>query len=281
MGLGGYLTWTAVAREIVNASNLPKVFPFEQHGSLIKTIKTPMFENNPYILQEFNSDIMAVPMQLNNPKTNYCKQDTPQKAVHRHDRHIIEQICEFYGIHNPKLKCEMYFSAEEQHRVDKILSDNQVTKCDIVIEPQSNDEYTVNKRYPIEKWQYVADQLMKDGHKLIQIGRSTKDKVLKGVINLTGKTTFREAAVIIQRSTLFVSSEGGLMHAANAVDTPSAILYTGFIHPTMTCYSENTNVWIGKSHGPCGMKMHCQPCFLDAETHDPAEIVEAARSKLK
>jgi ADP-heptose:LPS heptosyltransferase len=276
MGLGGYLTWTAVARELVEASGIRKVFPFEQHGNLIKPVKTPIFDNNPYILQEFSNDV-SIPMQLNNPQTNYCKQDTPQKAEHRYDTHIIQQICEFYGINKPRLKCEIYFGDEEIHVVNKILSHHSMGKF-LVIEPQSNDEYTVNKKYPIEKWQHVADMLLKDGHTLVQVGRETKDHVLRGVINLTGRTSFREAAQIIQRSKLLVSSEGGLMHAANAVEVPAVILYTGFIHPTMTCYPENTDIWLGKEHGPCGMKTYCEYCSSEAALHNPDEIVEAVRS---
>jgi ADP-heptose:LPS heptosyltransferase len=280
MGLGGYLTWTAVAREIVHSSGIPKVFPFEQHGNLIKIIKTPMFENNPYILQDFDSNTTAVPMQLNNPHTNYCKEDTPQKAVHRHDKHIIEQICEVYGVRKPNLKCELYFSESEIDETNKLLEAHKIDTSFIVMEPQSNDAYTINKRYPIEKWQHVADELSKDGHKIIQIGRATKDQLLDNAIDLTGKTSFRTAALVISSSILFVSSEGGLMHAANAVNKDSVILYTGFIHPKMTCYPNNTNIWIGSGHGPCGMKVECTQCTLDALSHDPTRILEAVREKL-
>ena len=277
MGLGGYLTWTAVARELVHRSGIEKVFPFEQHGQLIRPIKTDIFKNNPYISQEFNNE-RAIPLQLNNPQSNYCKQDTPERAVHRYDRHIIEQICEMYGISDPKLKCELYFDNEEISSAQYLVGE---LKDFVVIEPQSNDEYTVNKKYPIAKWQYVADELIKDGHNVVQIGRKTIDQKLKGVIDLTGKTSFREAAAVISLSKLFVSSEGGLMHAANAVSTESVILYTGFIHPTMTCYPENTNIWIGKNHGPCGLKIECQHCKKEALAHNPEEIVEAVRSKIK
>lgn len=281
MGLGGYLTWTAVARELVQRSGIEKVFPFEQHGQLIRPIKSDIFKNNPYISQDFNNE-RAIPLQLNSPQSNYCKQDTPERAVHRYDKHIIEQICEIYGINDPKLKCELYFDDEEIHTAENLVGDLvDNTNGFIVIEPQSNDEYTVNKRYPLSKWQYVADELIKDGHVLVQIGRKTKDQKLSGVIDITGKTTFREAAAIISLSNMFVSSEGGLMHAANAVGTESVILYTGFIHPTMTCYSENTNIWIGRGHGPCGLKVHCQNCYNESLEHDPSEIVEAVRSKIK
>lgn len=277
MGLGGYLTWTAVARELVQRSGIEKVFPFEQHGQLIRPIKSDIFKNNPYISQDFNNE-RAIPLQLNNPQSNYCKQDTPEKAVHRYDKHIIEQICEMYGINDPKLKCELYFDDKEIDTVESLVGER---KDFIVIEPQSNDEYTVNKRYPLSKWQHVADELIKDGHTIVQIGRKTKDQVLSGVIDLTGKTSFREAAAIISLSKLFVSSEGGLMHAANAVGTMSVILYTGFIHPKMTAYPENTNIWIGHAHGPCGLKVHCQNCYKESIEHNPSEIVEAVRSKIK
>ena len=276
MGLGGYLTWTAVAREIHQVAGT-KVFPFEMHGQFIKPVKTEIFNNNPYIQQEFDNTIGA-PMQLNNPTTNYCKQDTPERAVHRYDRHIIEQICEFYGIQSPKLKCELYFSDEELAKSEKLLSGLGEF---IAIEPQSNDEYTVNKKYPLSKWQNVADKLISDGHKLVQIGRKTETQLLEGVTNLTGITSFREAALVIKQSKLFVSSEGGLMHAANAVGTRSTILYTGFIHPKMTCYPENTNIWIGEKHGPCGMKTLCLHCKNESENHDENEIVESVRSMLK
>lgn len=283
MGLGGYLTWTAVAREICNTTGIKKVFPFEQHGqALIKSIKTSMFENNPYFQQEFDAKYPAFPLQLNNPSTNYCKQDTQQKALHRYDKHIIEQICEFYGIKNPKLKCEIYFSEKEKKLALDLMTENLLNKKNfIVIEPQSNDEYTVNKKYSIEKWQSIVDELNNLNLKIVQVGKETKDHLLSNVVNLTGKTNFREAAAIIANSKLFVSSEGGLMHASNAVGTKSVILYTGFIHPTMTAYPENKNIWIGKDHGPCGMKTPCAACAKNVIDHDYFEIVESVKNALK
>ena len=281
MGLGGYLMWTAVAREICKAANVQKVFPFEQHGVFVKTIKTSIFDNNPFIQQSYESDIVAFPMQLNNPKTIYCKHDAVQKAVHRHDKHIIEQVCEFYGINSPKLKCELYFTPHEETNVSSLLQQQELTNNFIVFEPQTKPGYTVNKKYPLEKWQRVVDYLVSTGETIVQVGAPTLDQKLKNIIDLTGKTSFREAACIISRSKLFVSSEGGLMHAANAVGTRSVILFTGFIHPTMTGYPENKNIWIGKDHGPCGMKLLCNQCEKNALEHDPEELILSVKEMLK
>ena len=108
MGLGGYLTWTAVVREINKKSPADvKILPVEAQGTAItKIVKSPIFDNNPHITYDpWNEGEKKVFIQLNNPQTNYCKQDLPDRAVHRKDKHIIAQVCEFYGIEDPELRC--------------------------------------------------------------------------------------------------------------------------------------------------------------------------------
>ena len=261
MGLGGYLFWTAAAREINQRTGL-KCLPVEAYGNgVIKIIKSEIFKNNPHI-EQFNVDtsVTVLPIQLNNPTANYCKQDTPEKAVHRYDKHVIEQICEVYGISDPILKCDLFLT-EEEKLFSKKFHDKMGQRY-ITIEPNTKDEYTLNKRYPHEKWQEIVNDL----HHKIKIVQ------MDNVIDMTGKTNFREAASLISRSEFHVGCEGGLMHAANALDKKCVILLTGFLHPTMTCYPENSNIWIGKDHGPCGMKVLCDKCESEGKKHDPREI---------
>lgn len=281
MGLGGYLTWTAVAREIVRAAGVPgmKVVPVEQYpGGLIRIIRSEIFDNNPNILQDLETSTYCFPIVLNHPQSNYCKKDTPDHATHRYDSHMIEQFCEFYGIKNPDLKCEIFFSLEEEKKVQEMLKD--IPQGFVCIEPQSNDEYCVNKKYPTEKWQKIVDDLVSRGITVVQVGRNNSDHNLINVINLCGKTSFREAALVIKSSRLFLSTDGGLMHAANAVGTKSIIVYTGFVHPRLTGYPSNENIWIGKNHGPCGMKTFCKRCFEESNDHDHREITDLAMSIL-
>lgn len=279
MGLGGYLMWTPLAREVNKRTGGAKMLPVETNGNFIKIVQSPIFENNPYICQDLkdSSHLLAVP--LNNPQTNYCKSDTPTKAVQRHDKHIIQQICDEYGISNVDLKCDLFLSEEERSNARKILKD--VGSDFITIDPHTKDEYTVNKRYPFDKWQNVVDEVRKNlGIEVVQIGSPT-DQILKGVTDLTGKTSFRQAAAIISHSLLHAGPEGGLMHAANAVGIKSVILITGFLHPRMTCYEENSNIWIGEPHGPCGMKVECSQCKQECEDHDEKEIFEEISRMLK
>ena len=281
MGLGGYLTWTAAAREIVQKVGIPgmRILPVEVYtGGLMKVIKDDVFLGNPHILQDIEESSLVFPLQLNNPHTNYCKEDTPQRATLRCDKHIIGQICEVYGIPHPELKCDLYFTDDERSNVRKLLKD--IPRPFIVVEPQAFDEYTVNKKYPTEKWQWIVDQL-RDEIAVVQVGLPSSVHRLTGVVDLLGKTTFREACLVIEAADLLTSGEGGLMHGASAVETDSVIVFTGFNSPGLSGYPNNTNIWIGSDHGPWGMKGLCSKCKLEADTHDPKEILEAIREKLR
>ena len=274
MGLGGYLTWTALAREIYEMHGV-KVIPVEVHGSLTKLIKSPVFYNNPHFLQDFSGEL-GIQIQLNNPKTNYCEIDTPQRAIHKSNKHIIETICEPYGFSKPVLKCELNLDSREKQEVSALLKD--IPDEFITIEPHSNFEYTVNRYYPFEKWQAVIDEISKN-IAVVQIGPST-EKILNNAINLTGKTTFRTAGGIIEKSKFLLSSEGGLTHLATAFNTPAIVMLTGYQTKKMVAYPQNKYIDIS-SHGPCGFKVQCPDCAADAENYDHTKLIRYIQSLLE
>ena len=272
MGLGGYLCWTALAREIKLKYGV-KCIPMEVHGTTIKLIKSPIFFNNRNIIQNFDGT-PGVQMILNHPASNYCIQDTPQKAFHKSDKHIIETICEPYGIKNPKIKCEIFLSDEEVESVNtftKQLSDNF-----IAIEPHSKTNYTPNRAYPVEKWQKIVNQLSKS-IEIVQVG--TEGPVLNNVTDMTGKTTFREAAGIIGKSQLFLANESGLVHAASAFDAKTLVVITGYQTKKMVSYPNNINIDIS-NHSPCGLKIVCPQCADEAKNHNESVITEKILEEL-
>ena len=269
MGLGGYLAWTAVTREVKKRVDEDiKILPCEGDGkNVTKLVRSPVFENNPYIAKP-DEQCRMFPLFLNNPQANYCKTDTPIKAHHRYDKHMIAQMCEFYGIEDPELRCEMYFTQLERDKVAKLTSD---LGDFITIEPASKDNYTPNRMYPFRKWQNVVDDLSKHIN-IVQLGSNTS-KLLDNVIDFRGKTSFREAALVIGESKAFLSTEGGLVHAATTVDTPAVVIITGYQHPDMVAYPQNININLGQ-HGPCGLKVKCDDCFSEVMNHNYKEIVD-------
>jgi ADP-heptose:LPS heptosyltransferase len=280
MGFGGMLTWTAAIREVYKHNNLEKkmakVLPcdYDQYGNYKKTVMDELFLNNPYIYNEDSEQVFYFPLSLQ--ETNYCKEDYPDRAVHRPDKHIIEQICEYHGIVNPELRCDLFFGAGEMEKAEILLEN--VSADFLVIEPYSNREYTANRSYPFEKWQKVVDSLSGD-IEIVQVGIDKK-QLLNNVTDLIGKTTFREAACLIGYSEMLLSTESGLVHAATAVDTTALSIVTGYQDPRMVNYPQNINLYIG-THGPCGWKVPCVACREDAERHDESEIIDSVRGYLE
>lgn len=278
MGLGGYLAWTAVAREVSEKfSGEFKILPCEGHGKTItKIVKSEVFKHNPIISEgDEPKGTKLFPLFVNNPQANYCKKDTPNKAFHRYDKHIIEGMCEVYDIENPKLKCEMFFSNEERDEAQKLIS--QLEEEYVVIEPYSKINYTPNRAYSIENWQKLVNDLS-DYVQVVQVGLSNYP-LLEKVEDMRGKTTFRGATLLIEGSKLFMSTEGGLVHAATAVDTTSLVVITGYQTSKMVAYPQNINVHIG-SHGPCGLKIPCLDCKRDSTEHDYLELLGKATKHL-
>lgn len=272
MGLGGYLTWTAAVREIKkhSAEDL-RIMPVETHGHTItKVVKSPVFENNPNLTYDMSYKNKFY-LSLNRYETNYCKQDLPHRAIQRYDKHIIEQICEFYQIENPELKCELFLTEQEHEKANHMLQD--ISKEFIMIEPHSKRNYTPNRAYPFKKWQNVVDKLTQH-YEVIQVG-FPGNSILENVTDFTGKTTFREAAALMSNAKLFLSTEGGLTHTATAVDTTALVVLTGYQGSKMVSYPQNININIA-THGPCGLKIPCESCIMDAERHNQQIIVERA-----
>jgi ADP-heptose:LPS heptosyltransferase len=217
------------------------------------------------------------PLVLNNPQANYCKKDTPEKAYHRTDAHIIEQYCEVYGIKNPTLRCYIDFFDDEKAEIEKLIKNYIGNKEFITVEPHSKDNYTRNRSYDFEKWQSIVDEL-KEEFTIVQLGNS--NKILNNVVNLTGITTFIQAVGVIGKSKLFMSTEGGLVHAATAVDTKSLVIITGYQSEKMVAYPQNINVNIS-SHGPCGLKIECKDCKNDLNNHDWKKIVQLVKESIQ
>jgi len=277
MGLGGHLTWTAVARELNkhNKNNGLKLFPCKQEGSRGYYVQSEIFFNNPYFLGDDDDPDKIFPLILNNPQTNYWTQEDGKMVTHKRDKHIIETISDFYEIEDPELKCELYFTDEETQKAEE-----KAKKLDsefIIIEPHSKLSYTVNRRYPFEKWQDIVNKINKN-IQVVQIGQKGNE-VFEGVIDLTGQTSFREAAALTGAAKLFLSSEGGLVHAATAVDTKSIVILTGYQTPKMVEYPQNDYINIA-THGPCGFKVKCPKCEEDAEKHNSDEVVKQIEKNL-
>lgn len=118
------------------------------------------------------------------------------------------------------------------------------------------------KMWPVERYSDLGRKLAAMGHDIAVVGSSAESTVCGQVVqgigsgarDLSGKTTLKEVACIMSRSTLVVCNDSGLMHLAAAVGARLVALF-GSTDPDATGpVSESAQVLTGSAH--------CAPCFL-------------------
>lgn len=89
------------------------------------------------------------------------------------------------------------------------------------------------KRWPVERWQSVAQALTASDRSVVFIGDHTDAERVQVItpfltgkyVNLAGKTTLRELASVLAVSDLLITGDTGPMHLAVAVGTPVIALF--------------------------------------------------------
>lgn len=136
----------------------------------------------------------------------------------------------------------------------------------VMIEPNVKPNGHENKAWPFERWQELVDRLPEVA--FIQCAAAGA-RVLRGVEQVI-TPTFRHAAAVVAVSRTFVGAEGGLMHAAAAVDKRSLILWSEFISPDITGYDMHRNI---RHAGPaCGWRVPCAGCAASMQAITVDEV---------
>ena len=144
----------------------------------------------------------------------------------------------------------------------------------ILLEPNvPNKPCWPNKQWPVERWQQLADELMRAGWKVRQFEYGFPTRVAPMASTIGG---FRQAAALLKSARLAILPEGGLHHAAAAVGTPAIVLFGGFVPPAVLGYDSHTNLTGGAT--ACGTFSRCQHC-VDAMNNITVEDVLTAAQK--
>jgi ADP-heptose:LPS heptosyltransferase len=114
------------------------------------------------------------------------------------------------------------------------------------------------KLLPLETWKPIVKLLGESGFAVIQLG-TDEDEAVEGVAtDLRGKTTLREAAVVLSHASCHVGTEGGLAHLARAMNTLSVVMFgptSAFFHG----YAQNINLAASGCSACC---WSCRDWFL-------------------
>ena len=261
MGLGGHLTLNGVAKNLEERTGL-KLCPIFREGFC----KSDIFFNNPRISHHPEGSKRIYLDDL-----NYIENPNVDRVKFRTKEHIISWTCKEIGLKEPiDLRCELYLTDEEEKNAQDIIK--FFPKNYACIEPHSKASWMQSRIYPFEKYQNIVDAL-KDKIQFVQIG-APKSRKLNDVIYTNGDVTFRETFELLKNAKFFLSTEGGLVHLANAADTESFVIYTSYSNPSVTMYPENHLIDISLHRDKIlGYKNH--PLYKDeANKHDEKEIVQ-------
>lgn len=136
----------------------------------------------------------------------------------------------------------------------------------------------INKQWPMERYQSVADYLIGKDFRVIQpwYGRG----IQLNNVELLPTQTFTDALALIKTAELFIGPEGGLHHGAAAVGTAAVVLFGGFIPPQVTGYDTHRNLTGGEMVA-CGSHIPCSHCAAAMNRISVDEVTSAAMEFLQ
>jgi len=203
-----------------------------------------IFANNPFVCKEVSEDGIWLPNYTG--KRPYIKETKNGRIIFNNYKPIPAKI---------------YFTEKEINWARK----NAPKHDFIVIEPTVKSQYkhTVNKA-----WHYWSD-LIKHDYKFVQLGNHSNP-----VTKQIRTRNFREAMLILSQAKAFVGTDGGLHHAAAALNIPSVVIWTGFTSPKHLGYDNHINIHDGGK--PCGTYSGvCPHCIKIAKSISVERVLDA------
>lgn len=247
----------------------------------------------------FKSAVMAAMSGCDN-RIGYCELREGSSLVSKaikgshSEEHVIERyldVARYLGANVPVGELDFPMpdlSVEEKSLKSKLTEAGlQAGASYVVMVPGARWE---TKEWPIEHYAGLAKLIVKDGHYVVLAGGP--DDMSKGnkikmasecdeVIDMTGKTSLRELAALINGCVVYISADTGPLHFAAALKKPLVAMYGPTKADRTGPYgSANSTVLISPAKCAGCLKKHCQNwhCMHDIS---PLEVFEIYKEKVK
>lgn len=161
-----------------------------------------------------------------------------RKTAERHEaEYNTRLVASASGSDCPVNLVKPYINPESREKIQKLLSDNGISKTDkyIIIHPGSGGSAF---EWNAPNFGHLADKIQKElNSKIVVTGSEAESekcsevqKYCAELLNLCGKTDLREMIALISLSKLFISNSTGTIHIAAALDIPTIGLYPNSPH---------------------------------------------------
>lgn len=140
----------------------------------------------------------------------------------------------------------------------------------VIVNPDLKASASVNKAWPMEFWRRLVTEYPEVPW--LQIGPPNIPRRLP--VPYLQTPDFRAATAALRGATASVLQEGGLHHAAAAMDRPAVVLFGGFISPRCTGYDMHRNLFHETKEHPlgCGNRRYCLHCEQAMRNFTPLRV---------
>lgn len=149
----------------------------------------------------------------------------------------------------------------------------------ILLEPTAERKH-INRRPALAFWQDLLRHLRATVDLPIVQLLHADSVVIDRRIPRIPHTTFREACGILAAASLLITTEGGLVHAAQALRTPAVVLWGGCISVDALGYPEHANVVDPSRQTPCGALFPCPHCAAAWRALDLHRVLDAVQREV-
>ncbi|MEA3338107.1 MAG: glycosyltransferase family 9 protein [Chloroflexota bacterium] len=163
------------------------------------------------------------------------------------------------GATTENLELEAQVTSSDRAWANDLLSDLGNRPL-VTIHPGSGG-YAMARRWEPEKWAVVGDALAECyGTQVVLVGTAAdgaervSETMLQPVLDLTGGTTLPQLAALLERSTLFLGADSGVMHLAAAARVPIVALFGPSNHLAWAPWVPGGRVGIVRA------QPFCSPC---------------------
>lgn len=190
------------------------------------------------------------------------------------------------GIDNVDKRIHLDITEEEKDRAIKMLKGKDLDTDRPIIGINPGATYGTAKRWYPERFAALSDRIARHykanivlfgGKDERAVGEKIAGMMKERATVLSGETTIREAAALIENCDLFITNDSGLMHVAAAVGVPVVAIFGPTDPESTSPYGEgHTIVRKEVECSPC-LKRECPTdhrCMKEIEVEDVYEVVE-------
>ena len=184
----------------------------------------------------------------------------------------------------------MNLGSKQRARARDILFEYGISKQERIVGINPSATYGPAKQWPFGRYARLADKiqdfvdcrvLIFGGPEDIPLGGRISQTMKQTPVDLSGKTELGEAMALIERCSLFVTNDSGLMHVAAALNVPLIAIF-GSTNATTTgpLSSKSRVVQVPMACSPC-LKPECPEGHLRCmDQMDVDMVFEVAKEML-